>query len=675
MSSQPESHIPILFYGLAGAALFYFLYNLRRIFSVSIGQPEPRRIKPLEALRNLCYYGIGQRRVSSRRFGYPTIMHLCLGWGFIELFFATTVDFFLARGWLVDLLPHKDTPWFAILNELGGLALLTGVIMALGRRFWRDFYDVLPHNHFAGRGNRLGDTGILLVLLVLVVGGFFAESARLALELPVTAWASFVARAMAPLLPVSTWAVLQPWLWWSHALLALALVALLPQTKLFHLITATANVTLTNTAERGILRSMNVTALMEDPANIPDDITLGAGKVGDFTWKQLLDAEACTECARCTSVCPAHAVGLPLSPMKIMQDIRHNLYAETIGDHQPHALTGGLISTDELWACTTCAACMEVCPVLIDHVPAVVDMRRFLVLSEGRPPQDAAPTLEKTGQYGNPWGFPREHRLKWAENAGLELQVMARKGKADILYWVGCAGAYDPRNQAIARSMVAILQAAGVDFAVLGTEENCTGDAARRMGEEYLYETLAGQNLATLSKYSFNRIVTTCPHCYQALGADYRQLGADLNVVHHTDFISGLLASGQLQLQGNRTGTITYHDPCYLGRHQNIYESPRKVITDTLAAGGQLVEMDQCRQNSFCCGAGGGNMWYEVEHNGRMNLQRFDQTMASGADTIATACSFCMTMMEDACKVRGKDDQIVVRDIAELVAGSLIRHG
>lgn len=678
-----NSHIPTLFYVLAGIAVFYFVYNSRRAFAARIGRSEVRSLRPWEVIRNALYYGVTQRKVSSRRFGYATIMHLCLGWGVIELLFATTVDFLVTRGLLVDILPHKDTSWFAALNELGGLLLIIGAVLALVRRHSGLKPEPLPQSAFSGRGNLFGDTGILLILLLLAVGGFLAESARLALDGPTTAPASFVAYPLTFILSPGAWSSLQPWLWWSHAVLALAFIALIPQTKIFHTLMGIVNVALTNTAEWGTLRPMNIAALMEDPDVDAEKLVLGVGQVEDFTWKQLLDAEACTECARCTSVCPAYATGKPLSPMKIMQDIRHNLYGRAIGDRAPETLIGppgggngqgGVISPKELWSCTTCRACMEECPVFIDHIPAIVDMRRFLILSEGKPPEDAAASLEKTAQQGNPWGFPRENRLKWATDAGLEVPLMADKREADVLYWVGCAGAYDPRNQEITRAMVAIFQAAGVDWAVLGKEESCTGDSARRMGEEYLYETLVQQNIAALSRYRFNQIVTACPHCFQTLGSDYRQSAGwrtAWQVTHHSEYIQELINLERLDLNGKTSGRVAYHDACYLGRHNDIYDPPRRVLARALGPEGELVELARSRRRSFCCGAGGGNMWYEINQGERINFTRFDQAVEAGVDTIATACSFCLIMLDDARKVRGKEESMQLKDIAELVAENL----
>jgi len=667
-------HIPILFYVFAFLALAYFFYNLRVLLAVRVGKEEKNRsVGWLSRIGNGLTFGVGQRKVMNRRFSYATVMHFCLGWGFIELFFATTVDFFVVRGWFVELLPGKDTPWFAALNDLGGVLLFAGLLMALFRRYVNK-PDPLPQSGFSGRGNLLGDTGILIFLLLLVVGGFLAEAARLAIEMPPTAAYSFVGLPLAGMAPVEIWAAIERSLWWGHAITSLAFIALLPLTKMFHSVAVIVNVALTDRTQHGLVRPMHVSQLMEDPEADLDDIALGTHQAEEFTWKQLLDSVSCTECARCTTVCPAYATGRPLSPMKLITDIRQDLYDRTIRKKEEvEDLLGGRIQVDELWACTSCGACMEACPVLIDHVPTFTDMRRYLVLSEGQPPDQATEALEGMTNRGNPWALAQGDRMKWAADAGLDLSVMAEKKKAEVLYWVGCAGAYDPRNQEVARSFVRILQAAGVDFAVLGEEETCNGDSARRLGEEYLFETLAMQNIETLDQYEFERIVTPCPHCMHTIGTEYKDFGGDYEVVHHSQFISELLLSGKLKLNGgsHEEGKVTFHDPCYLGRYHDEYESPRELIEKAMGGKNRLVEMEYSRQSSFCCGAGGGNMWYDMEETDRMNLARVRQAAATGAGTVATACSFCMIMMDDGIKVEGKEDSLAVKDVAELIAEGL----
>ena len=664
-------HIPLLFYVLALLALIYFAYNLRLLFTVRIGKVDKdRHIRPFSSLANALTFGVGQRKVLDRRFTYASVMHFCLGWGFIELFFATTVDFFVTRGWFVAYLPAKDTPWFAALNDLGGLLLLVGILMALFRRSFSK-PEPLPQDSFRGRGNLMGDTGILLFLLLLVLGGYLSEAARLAVEQPSTAAYSFIGWPLAGLAAVSTWSGLERTLWWGHAVTSLLFIAILPLTKMFHSVAVIVNVALTDVRSLGLVRPMHVSELMEDPEADFDDISLGSHQASEFTWKQLLDSVSCTECARCTTVCPAHATGRPLSPMKLIIDIRQDLYDRTIRkETEPEELVGGRIKNAELWSCTSCGACTGACPVFIDHVPTFTDMRRYLVLSEGEPPEQAMEALEGMTNRGNPWALPASDRLKWASEADLDIPLMAERKKADVLYWVGCAGAYDPRNQEVARAFVKILQQAGVDFAVLGEEETCTGDSARRLGEEYLFETLALQNIETLKQYDFKTIVTPCPHCVHSLGTEYKDFDGDFEVQHHSQFISQLMRSGELKVDGSVNGRVTFHDPCYLGRYQGEYDAPRDLIRAAVGSS-SMVEMDYSRRASFCCGAGGGNMWYEMEEEDRMNLVRVRQAAATGAGTVATACSFCMIMMDDAVKVEGREDALQVKDVAELIADRL----
>ncbi len=663
-------HIPILFYVVATIAMGVFAYNLRPLLGLRVGKPERHRsLAALSQLRNGLVFGLGQRRTYSGRFPYAAVMHFLLAWGFIELFFATSVNFFVARGWFVQWLPGMDTPWFAALNDAGGLMLLAGLLMALTRRYWNK-PEALPQDAFHGRGHLLGDTGILLLLLLLVVGGFLAEAARLAIEQPATASFSFVGDWISRAAPQATWVSAEPTLWWSHAFASLAFIAILPRTKMVHVLAAIANAALTDQARRGRVRPMHVAEAMEDPDADLENLSFGASQPGDFSWKQLLDSVSCTECARCTTVCPAHTVGRPLSPMKLVTDIRNDLYQKTAGRGEANDLLGGRIEEDELWSCTTCGACTEVCPVLIEHVPTFTDMRRHLVMAEERPPKQAVKSLEAMAKKRNPWGNPPRDRIKWATEAGLELPLMKDKGQAEVLYWVGCAGAYDPRNQEVARSMVRILQSAGVDFAVLGNEESCTGDSARRLGDEYVFEQLATRNVERLNHYDFDKIVTPCPHCFHTMSNEYPDFDGNYEVQHHTQFIDELIRSGKLNLRSTG-GAFTYHDPCYLGRHNQVFDAPRNVLSAALGTEASLIEMEQSREKSFCCGAGGGNMWFEFDKGDHIHVERMRQAVATEAETVAVSCSFCMTMMEDASRLVDDAKDVKIRDVAEIVAEGL----
>ena len=663
-------HVPVVLYPFALIAVAIFIYNLRRFLALRIGKSDPdNKIKIIPAIWNLIYFGILQRRVFRKSFGYASIMHFLIAFGFFVLLFATTVDFFVARGWFVNYLPHLDTPWFAFLNDTGGIMTMIGILMALYRRHINKPKS-LPQDAFKGRGNLLGDSGILLYILLLIIGGFLSEAARLAIESPVTAQYSWVGYRIANLFSGDAWSSVEPFLWWSHALLSLMIIAFIPSTKLFHAIASTLNIMLTNRDLRGKIKPMFVSKLMENPDIDVDEISLGANKLEDFTWKQLLDSMACTECGRCTDVCPANIAGMTLSPMKIITDIRQELYDKYLNKKDIDGIVGNPITETELWSCTTCGACMEECPVLIDHIPTFTDMRRHLVLSEGKPHPQAADSLEKTMNTGNPWGYSQSERTKWAKDIGIELPLMSEKKEADVLYWVGCAGSYDPRNQKVAKAMVKILETANIDYAVLGSEESCTGDSARRLGEEYLFETMALQNIETLNKYKFNKIITPCPHCFHTIGNEYGDFNGNYEVQHHSQFITELIEAGKLQLNRYLDNKITYHDPCYLGRHNGEYEAPRDVINSVLN-NGKLIEMERNRKNSFCCGAGGGNMWYDIEDGERINSVRFQEVIDTGVDVVATACSFCTNMLDDAMKLKDKEDSMQVLDIAEIVASAL----
>jgi heterodisulfide reductase subunit C len=415
----PPHEVSIVFYLIALLALLYLIYNLRRLFTIQVGKEELHKTNIITQIYTALTFGIGQKKVYSKRFTYASIMHFLIGWGFMELVFATTVDFFAARKWFLNYLPEFDTPWFAFLNDTGGLMLTIGLIMALYRRHINK-PDPLPHTTTTGRGNLFGDSGILWFLLLLCVGGFLSEAARLSIDKPITAHFSYVGYTISHFLPDSIWALLERKIWWFHAITSLLFLSVLPMTKMFHVIASVTNIFYTNLIKRGQIRPMHVSSILEDPDADIENISLGANKISDFSWKQLLDSVACTECARCTTVCPASRTDKPLSPMKIITDIRQKLYSDTLKlNNYDGALVGDIISETELWSCTTCGACMEECPVLIEHVPTITDMRRHLVLSEGKPPEQASESLEKTLQSGNPWGMPQHERSKWADDFNL----------------------------------------------------------------------------------------------------------------------------------------------------------------------------------------------------------------------------------------------------------------
>jgi Fe-S oxidoreductase len=500
--------------------------------------------------------------------------------------------------------------------------------------------------------------------------------------------------------------------WWSHILTVLGFLIYLPRSKHLHLLATPFNVFFRSYKPKGAL------PLLE---NLEERDDYGVSKPQQFTWKQLLDSYACTECGRCNTACPASNTGKPLFPKEIILGVKEALFVQSpamLGENSIYAqlgvaavkvdktkdeiethhepMVGGIISKDALWACTTCMACMETCPVSIEHVPKIVDMRRHLVMEESDFPPEVTSLFNNIERNGNPWEISNDKRAEWAADLGVPL--LAENPEADVLYWVGCMGSFDQRNKKVATSVAKILQAAGVNFAILGPEESCTGDPARRIGNEYLWQMQAQQNIDTLNGYGFNvsdqgighagmnghtgsngsttattkhrTIITACPHCFNTIKNEYPQLGGNYEVVHHSVFIDALLAEQKLKLQpGFDQRKLTYHDPCYIGRYNDVYDEPRRVL-NVLNSNG-VTEMRRHRNKSFCCGGGGGRAWMEERIGKRVNQARVKEALDTEAEVLAAACPFCITMFEDGVKGVEAEEQLKIEDISEILVRAL----
>lgn len=628
------------------------------------GRPESRFERAGERLRRVLTVAFGQTKLLREPFS--GILHFCIFWGFVILLTAIveSIGEGLHAGFSLSFIGPLYPP-LAFLQDLVGLCVVIAVIVSAVRRV------IAPPKRLAVAGHAKFDALLILLLILSVMVTMFGQNAtRIALGNDEASGARIFSGILAAVIgetPHPTLEFLFHGFFWAHMLLVLAFLNYLPKSKHLHILSSIPNVYLSDLGPKGTLA----------PINLADETLkrFGAADVEDFTWKQLLNGYTCTECGRCTAACPANGTGKLLNPKKIMVDLRARTLergracvspSAAPGESDPilaHQLLDNFITEQELWACTTCMACVQECPVMIEHVGTIVDMRRGLVLNESRFPEELRTTFSNLERNFTPWAFGHSTRADWAE--GLEVPRMADVGSADVLFWVGCAGSYDARYQKVSRSMVELLKMAGVNFAILGTEEKCNGDAARRMGNEYLAQTLMAENIATLGKYRFAKIVVTCPHCLQSLGKEYRQFGGNYDVVHHSTLLGQLIAARKLKPSPVAGGTVTFHDPCYLGRYNDEYEAPRDVLAS--AGGKRSVEMPRSRDRSFCCGAGGGRMWMEEREGKRVNVERTEEALRTGADVIGTGCPFCLTMMSDGVKEKEKADDVQVKDIAEIL--------
>ncbi|MFQ5864878.1 MAG: heterodisulfide reductase-related iron-sulfur binding cluster [bacterium] len=625
------------------------------------------------------YWGWRITSVISNFFGQKPVVRELSGWGHFFIFWGflvlgmATIEMFV-RGYVPEfrwgqILGTKIEAALTTCFDFLGLAVCVAIIIAVVRR-----YIVQPdrlRKDFAAKF----DAGLILgMILALMLSMFFTNGYIINYEgapagfTPISQlFASFVGAE-----PNSTMPFGYHFAWWIHNLIILVFLAYIPHSKHVHLIGALPNILLRRNAKdrkRGVLKKID----FEQVDFESEDISLGVDKIEDFTWPQLLDLYACTECGRCQDNCPAYHSGKELNPALLIHDLKEYLNQKgpllVAGREDPNGknLIGDVVTEEVIWACTTCLGCVENCPVFIEHVDDLQDMRRYLVMDQAKVSPEVAKTLENMENIGNPWGLPHQNRTKWYE--GLDVPIMSEKKEVEYLYWVGCAAALDAKNQNVAKSLVRILKTAGVDFAILGLEEKCTGDSARRLGQEYLFQMLAEGNIETLKKYKFKKIITTCPHCFNAIGNEYKQFNGDFEVIHHSELISELIENGKIKPKKNLNKRVTYHDACYLGRHNGIYDAPRSVVSSVASDG--VVEMKRSREKGLCCGAGGGIMWMDEDPDKRVNLVRFGDVEESKAELAATACPFCNIMLDDARKAKGKEEEIDVKDIAELVAEAL----
>jgi Fe-S oxidoreductase len=594
----------------------------------------------------------------------PGLMHLLLFWGFLVLLPTIAMSFLgaMSAHWTIPWLGEQG--WFALLVDLFALGVLVGVGIAfairLGQRPVRFVGSYLQVAY-----------NILLFEASITITLFLWHGSQIALginEFP-REWAP-ISNAVAGLLPdAPATATFERVIVWIHALLILCFLVYIPYTKHLHTFVVWFNVFFERTRARGRLEPL----VFDDPAVPEDQIRFGLGTIQDMTWKQMVDGMTCTECGRCQDACPAFATGKNLSPKLVIMGLRDQLYreghamlaaADGPGSFAGTPLVPTAVADDTVWDCVTCGACVRECPVGIEHIDHIVDMRRNLVMVDSRFPAEGATMLRDLERTSNPWGRSPTERSDWAEGLGVRV-LQPGDPPPEILFWVGCAPAFDERARIGAISTAKLLKEAGVDFAILGPMESCTGDPARRMGDEYTFQSLAKGNIETLGAAGITRIVTTCPHCFNTLGSEYGDFGGRYEVIHHTQLLADLVREGRLSPVAGGD-TITYHDSCYLARHNDVRAEPRELV----AAVGRPVEMARREERTFCCGAGGAHMWLE-ERGSQINEERAREATATGAGTLAVACPFCTVMLDDGMQATGGG--LAVKDVATLLVEAVER--
>jgi Fe-S oxidoreductase len=670
-----------LFWAFVIGSLALFANTARvRIGALMAGLPDNRFDRPWERLKGLILYAFVQKRMVRDR--YAGFFHLLIFWGFMVL--ALRSLSLVAEGLFPSFhLTEMMGVWglgYQVTKDIFEVLVILGILLASARRLF------FPPDRLE---NSWDAWATLSLIGGLMVTDLLADGAFIALHNP--AWApwspagEFVAALLGGM-GSSSLSLLYHTMWWFHLVILFGFLNFLPYSKHFHVLTALFNVYFRELEPNKNIKPMNLEAEH-----------FGINKIQDFTWKQMLDFYTCTECGRCTEVCPTTLTGKPLRPKNYGNDLRDYLYDTPLADmaqdkgvpenrpliggpvpegsvwerkeaHPPwtHENLGGTISEDTIWACTTCGYCENACPLHITFVDKIVGMRRYLTLEESNFPAEAQVGFKGMERQGNPWNLARADRAKWAE--GLDVPTMAEEPDAEYLFWVGCAGSYEDRGKKVSVALVKLLRAAGIKFAILGEEETCTGDSARRLGNEYLFQSLAETNIETLNGYKVKKIVTNCPHCLNTLKNEYPSFGGYYEVVHGTELVARLVAEGRLKLTQEVRESLTYHDPCYLGRYNDQVQAPRAILK--AIPGLSLTEMDHSGKNAMCCGAGGGRMWLEEKLGKRVNHLRLEQALETKAQGVAVACPFCNVMMNNAAGETGHEE-FTTHDVLELAAQAL----
>ncbi|MFT4571400.1 MAG: Fe-S oxidoreductase [Hyphomicrobiaceae bacterium] len=672
----------LLFFGLLG--LFgWQIYNRFSVFAKV--RPSDRSDNIPERIRLTLVFALGQLKFfrSPKKDFVAGMAHVIVFWGFLVLGYQVTTMF--ARGWF----PHFEIP-------LMGAQMLGGPVMAL-----RDLFEVLvagaalfmisrwvfthpqrlmgfkPAEEKLSNHPHWEAVLILCFIFTITMTGLFYDAGRMIYlagdpEIEAEkawAWAGYIASGFLAPLGASGAETVSNAAWWTHNAVVLVFLNFLPLAKHFHVITSIPNVFFSKTQPFGQLSLQDLES---------EDAIYGVSQMRQFDWKQVLDMYSCTECGRCSSQCPATATNKPLAPRQMLLNLRDFLYEnpQSVFDDEfdGKVATGPMgtdvkevVSDEVLWACTTCRACEDACPVNIEYVDKIIDMRRHLVQEEARFPAELTKAFQGMERQGNPWGINADKRGDWAQ--GLNIPTIAENPEAEYLFFVGCAGSFDDRAQKITQALAKVLNHAGVSYAILGRDEPCNGDTARRLGNEYLYQSMATMAVEVFAGAEVKKVITNCPHCFNTIKNEFPQFGGEYEVLHAAELVADLIKEGKIKPDTGAVGSVVFHDSCYLGRYNEVYDAPREILK---AIGGvDLKEIERSRNTGMCCGAGGGRMWIEEEPDQRVNVLRVEQLLEAKASTIASACPYCMTMLTDGVKDKGQEEQVANKDVMEILADSL----